>query len=374
MAAEQWVRGAAERVADWARFAAVVERNRIVPLVRHALGRAGVAVPQPVSGQLSHTARTVATRALELARESLRLQRAFDVAGLDALVLKGVPLGILAYGELAMKESWDIDMLVAPEAAVEAMRLLEGLGYTGSLAHLDSHQLAGFMRHAKEAEFFHPGTGITAELHWGLADNPRLLRGVGVKSDAQAVAMPGGQLRTLADNELFAYLAVHGAMHNWSRLKWLADLGALLARRSRGEISELYRFAEGVGAGRPAALALVLCDRLLGLGVDDELLRGLRRPRILRVLEGNVLAGLDYRGGAAEHEPYTAPWFRSLAAPFLLAPGAGYALAQARTMWQVPVDRSRTPLPRRLAFLYPWLRVPLWLGRVGGRILGRNRS
>ena len=44
---------------------------------------------------------------------------------------------------------------------------------------------------------------------------------------------------TLADEPLYAYLCVHGASSAWFRLKWIADLNALLAGRTAEEIAAL---------------------------------------------------------------------------------------------------------------------------------------
>ena len=72
-------------------------------------------------------------------------------------------------------------------------------------------------------------------------------------------------LRTLGEEDLFTYLCMHGALHWWNQLKWLADIGALLAAARDGAAGRLYRAAENRGAGRAAAQAMLLCQRLLGV-------------------------------------------------------------------------------------------------------------
>ena len=44
-------------------------------------------------------------------------------------VRQGIALALLAYGELGVKQSWDIDLLAAPEDALAGRHLLERLGY-----------------------------------------------------------------------------------------------------------------------------------------------------------------------------------------------------------------------------------------------------
>src|SRR5206468_9642745 len=97
------------------------------------------------------------------------------------------------------------------------------------------------------------------ELHTSLVDSPAMLGGVSVASPLQQVAIaPGIVLPTLATDELFAYLVVHGATHAWSRIKWLADVAALLSGLPEKEIEPLYRRSLALGAGRSGGQALLL--------------------------------------------------------------------------------------------------------------------
>jgi len=373
-ASRQLVSGLAGQVGDWESFDHILRRNRISPLAHRALLEAGVAVPAPVGQDLSRRALAIARLSLAMARESILLQRAFEHAGFPVMILKGTPVAVLAYGELGLKESCDIDILTTPELVAQAAALLVGRGYRNCLAHLDPTQLDAYLRLTKEAPFTHPVSGITVDLHWGVTDNRHLLHGVGVRGPAQDVATPVGALRTIAHDELFAYLCLHGAVHNWSRLKWLADLGALLARHDEEELKRLYDKSHAYGAGRAAAVALLLCHGLLGRPLSEEFQGALRNDRVNRLLERSVLAGLSYRRGAAEHDQYTMPWLRTMMAQFVISKGSTHAIERARRMWTSPIDRRETPLPTRLDFLYPVIRVPLWLVRKGKNVTRRLKN
>ncbi|HYD25577.1 MAG TPA: nucleotidyltransferase family protein [Croceibacterium sp.] len=368
---EPRMKAAAAAVRDWDHFDAVVRRNRITPLVHSALGRARIELPAAMAASLADRAMAAARRTLGQARESLRLQRAFDAAGLPMVIVKGAPLAIIAYNEVGLKESWDIDLLVAPSDAAEAAGLLVELGYRGEFSQLDRGRLKGVLRHSKEAEFRHERTGITAELHWRLTDNRRLLRGIDVHAPTRDVPVAGGTLRTLADDELFSYLCAHGTVHNWSRLKWLADVGAILGHRSPGDIARLHEAAEGYGVGRCASVALLLARWLLDTPVDVRLPA---RDGVARALADNAIAGLAYRGGTFEMKPYSWPWVRMMAAHFFVARGAAHRLEQLSMLWNSSVDRSQLTLPRGMRFGYHLLRIPLWVWRVGTRAFARKRA
>jgi hypothetical protein len=369
---DERIRMAAASVRNWERFDGIVRRNRIYPLVQRALTRAGVGLPDALARNFAIRSHAAARRSLVLARESVRLQRAFDGEGIVSMIVKGTPLAMLAYGEIGLKEAADIDLLVSAEDVLKARHLLLQLG--GRMDPLLTEgEFARFVEHDKEAVFVFDDLRVTVELHWRLVTHRTLLRGVDAHGPEQFVNFPGGTLRTLADEPLFAFLCLHGGFHNWSRLKWLVDVSAFLAGRPAEQVEHLHRTAQTLGAGRSAVVAMLLCRRLFGLRLAPELLASLLQDPIARALAANVVAGLSYRDGVAEQESYSVPWLRMRVAQFFLAPGASHLMDHARVTWVSAMDRARISLPRRLDFMYHVLRIPLWLGRTSQVVWSRIR-
>jgi hypothetical protein len=365
------VRQAAAGV-DWEAFQRVVIRQRVHGLVWAALKAAGVALPPVVEAELGAAAQLVARRGLALAAESLRLQALFTAAGIPSLVIKGAAVAQLAYGTQALKQGRDIDLVVRPADAERGLALLEREGYftVNPPGPLTPAKLQLVFRHHKDIEFGHPERRVSVELHWRLIDNHRLLKRIGVGSPTQVVAVAGAPLDTLADRELFAYLCVHGASHCWFRLKWLADLNAWLSSKSEDELTGFYRFAVAEGVGDCAAESLVLCRQLLGLRLPSALAASLKGVK-LRMLVSGALDAMA--GGKAELELPLRPLgpFRLLPAQFLRGRGLRFLLAQGWLVTQSLEDMLMFPLPRPLHFLYPLLRLPLWLVRLSRRHASR---
>ena len=96
----------------------------------------------------------------------------------------------------------------------------------------------------------------------------------------------------LGEEDLFAYLCMHGALHWWNRLKWLADVNALLASTPEDGVERLVRAAEARGAGRAAAQALLLCRRLLGTPLPARLMATLDKSATVRWLEATALSAM----------------------------------------------------------------------------------
>ncbi len=359
---------------DWPYVLRIVKRQRVAGLVHHALEMAGIDVPAAEAGALAAEAERIVRQNLLLAFESARLQRGFDTAGIAVLMLKGTVLAQLAYGSQAFKHSRDIDLLVPAARAEDALRFLASEGYALSAPAdaLSKAQRRTVIQYGNELALRRHGREPLVELRWRLTDNMRLLAGIDAFAQPQTVALSGGaSLRTLSDENLFAYLCVHAASHAWSRLKWLADLNALLANKGEADLERLYRYAQAVGSGLCAGQALLLCHRLLGLklpaGLGDEI-QADKRLRLLVAFALDAMVGPD-----AETEIENRPFGSTRVAlmQFLLGRGTGYFLAQCRVLSVRVSDVVRYPLPTPLHFLYPILRLPSWLWRRGRRF-GHN--
>lgn len=351
---------AAAKVDDWNHFLRLIERHR-VPGVAHAvLSRFSGHVPEAVRQAVSHKARAQAHRSLAMAAATVRLQQVFDQAGIDVVFFKGVALGQRAYGSLGVKHGKDIDFLVAPTdlERVFALLMREGYRLTYPRPPLTPARFRALRAMQIEAVLVNPRTGVQLEPHWRLTENSRLLPLAPLLAAAgKWESIAGTPIRSLHPDDHFVYLCVHGARSGWFRLKWLADLHALVAAAPPDELLRLHRHAEARRAGPSATLALGLCRDLFGLALPP-VIAAATNSRLQRKMRGLCLTIL------ADADPQLSPR-RVFLLPMLhaLAYGAGPARAEL-LRWTVNCqDALDVPLPRGLYFLYPALRLPLWIGR-----------
>jgi hypothetical protein len=330
---------AATKPVDWPRFLRLARFHRVQGLSWRAIHGSKIPLPVEIAEALSTDASGIAAANLRAAAESKRLLASFAKAGLPLLFLKGLTLGQLAYGDASAKSGIDIDLLVASdrlEASAEQLRARE-------YRRLVPNGSGGLRRwHAtrKESLWTKEGTNLAVDLHTRLADNPRLIAGIGVDSSLRTIDIGNGiSLPTLGHDELFAYLAVHGASSAWFRLKWISDLAALVSPLDPAEIVRLYTRSQILGAGRPAGQALLLADRLFGtLDQLSDLRDELRRDRSTERLYRAALAQLAGRPEPIEPTSrplgtWTIHWTQ-----FRLAPGAGF-------QWSELVRQARLLLP-----------------------------
>jgi hypothetical protein len=252
--------------ADWPYFLQLARRHRVQALAWQSLSEAGVVPPPPIADTLCADAGRITEHNLRAAIESARLLESFGNAALPLLFVKGLTVSKLAYGQAFLKMSQDIDILVPRDAIAAAATELQRLGYQLTIPAAAPHSGRFEAWHARRKEsVWQSPEGLQLELHSRLADSLDLIPQLGLKSPRQEVEVaPGIVLPTLARDELFAYLCVHGASSAWFRLKWITDLAALLHDQPADEILRLYGRSQQLGAGRAAAQALMLANRVYG--------------------------------------------------------------------------------------------------------------
>jgi hypothetical protein len=310
--------------ADWGGFLHVCRRHRVQGLAWQALSGLDIALPAPVRIALSGDARAIAEHGLRAARESARLTGAFRDADLPLLFFKGLTLGKLAYGNPFLKMGWDTDVLVRPHDVDASGQVLAALGYALK-APRDLTALAAWHERRNQS-LWRNNEDMFVELHSQLTDLPGMLPSLTACSPSQSVEVaPGITLATLADDELFAYLCVHGGWSAWFRLKWLSDVAALLHCRGAEGVETLYDRSQALGAGRAAAQGLLIAHKLFATPLPPRLADRLATPA------NRWLARLALRamlhGEPTERLLGTAPIHLG---HFFLKRGLGYKLAELR--------------------------------------------
>ena len=225
---------------EWPRFLRVAQRHRVIGLAHQGLTEVSLAVPPEIRLEIGSRASTFARQNLAIAAEALRLQRLFDDAKLPVLFVKGSSLAVLAFGNLGLSGGEDIDLLVPREVLPTAMALVARAGYRrfDPPPDISETKLQLLLSLRKDVGFVHEATRLPIELHWRLFLNPHAMSEASIWAASRIVPLTTGSgLRTLGEEDLFAYLCMHGALHWWNQLKWLADVNALLVATSDRDVS-----------------------------------------------------------------------------------------------------------------------------------------
>jgi hypothetical protein len=354
---------------DWDHILDGAHRHRVAPLLLAGLHASqSPDLPAESVAELRREAVAAAQRSLAQTAEIARLARLFREAGVPVLALKGIVLSAQLYGDPALRNPRDIDLLVDPEQFADAGALLVGAGYRGSGPILSPRQAAAYRRWVKDAGYLHAGSGIHVELHHRLSDNPLLISSdfAELWREREEIEVAGAVIATLPRANLALYLGVHGAVHCWEELRWLVDFAAAL--QEPGATEAAIAAAESEGLGLPMLHAVMLAHDWLGLPVDEPRLawtRAHRRVARLHRILNHFYAGPAWyqtprRGSFAGFLRYSL-WLRLY--NYSLKRDWRYWRHQALREFVTPADWEVVGLPDWLFWLFPLVRPLGWLVR-----------
>ena len=294
---------------DWELLLRAAEAQGVEPLLCwHLSESAAEAVPGALRERLKARFALHARSNLLLAGELTRILGRLEAAGIPALAYKGPVLAQMLYGNLALREFSDLDILLGREDVAAAQAALLESGYRPA-TELSPQQQAAWLRSNCELGLVSRDGAILLELHWRIA--PRYFSAEPAVSDllarAQPVPVGGALLRTLGAEDLLLALSLHAAKHAWRGLGWLCDIGELLRAYPGLDWTAVEGRAQKLGLRRLLDLPLHLANQALGAPLPAE-------------ARARVAADMEVAAMARE----------ILARPLLESPGAEWSLADHR--------------------------------------------
>lgn len=253
---------------DWQGLFEESFRHGIFPLLQHHLLGAGAdTIPEPARGLFWDHMRSGARQRLLLTSELSRLSAAFDDAGIGMAVLKGAALARTAYGDPALREFYDLDLLVRPVDFGRASDLLAQRGYVASD---DAPEPGQEHRHSgMHRSFIHPVLNTSVELHWTVTTPDLAPPGCVDRwwSEVRGIEVESRTVTTLSACHNLLMLCIHGARHDWARLRCLADLAECLRAEPPPDWDLVWAEADLAGCRLMLALGLILANQTLAAPV-----------------------------------------------------------------------------------------------------------
>jgi hypothetical protein len=226
--------------ADWSLVLVAASRELLTALAWH---RSGLFIRRHAGLDVITTWRRAAMAAqvrgehqLELLREAMTT---LDDAGVETVVLKGMPLGVRLYGDPFVRCSADIDLYVPARQRGRAATTLRALGWRRTDGVAPWHEAWSSERAGEEYHL---------ELHSVLVSDHLVHVGAPAPISAR-VAIAGTELAGHVGDFLAPYLAVHLATHQMPPMLWLVDFTTLWS-----SLSEAAR-ARAAAAARAARVA-----------------------------------------------------------------------------------------------------------------------
>lgn len=273
---------------DWRFVLNVAQRNAILPLVGRTLcGKFSKQIPEEIRSILEKAQIDHLHRNLFLTSKLVELVRLFRSNGIEVLPFKGPLLAVEAYGDPALRQFYDLDMLVKPKQFRDAVSLLTDRGWKPmtSVSWLTKRDLN--ISRKKDIYFVDPDRKVNLELHWKLSGShfglPREINTLWER--LELIELAGTELPSLGFIDQLIYLCLHGSRHSWERFGWICDIHQLVLSKDRIDWIELFARSRKLGSENVVALGLRLIQDFFGFKITD--------PEWERVLQDPIFAEMS---------------------------------------------------------------------------------
>ncbi len=242
------IRSLVRQITDWASLIRAADFHGMLPLLYWRLhASCPEAVPGEALSRLRDEFNANTRHNLLLTGELCDLLDLFESNGIPAIPFKGPVLACWLYGNLALRQFVDLDILVPPRHVSRARELLVQRGYR-TYPVLTPTQEQAFLRSTYDYSFLREGGEDLVELHWAVA--PRQfcfpLNYDRLWDRLQSIPLGGKQVRTLSPEDLLLILCVHGTRHLWEALGWICDIARLAHATDRMNWQEVMRQARAL--------------------------------------------------------------------------------------------------------------------------------
>jgi len=256
---------------DWKTVIGLADRHGVLPLLGQALAQQEASIPPDALGALNEGRQANTIKSLLVARELIRILDHLKQRNLDVIPYKGPVLAQLAYGDIALRKSGDIDLLIRASQFRAVCSAATELGFTPHL-HLSSVEEKAYLQSGYEYSFDGAAGPNLLEVQWAI--QPRFYSVAfdveGLFDRAIEIEVAGQPMKTLSTEDLILVLSVHAAKHVWGRLVWLSDI-ARLASCLSVDWNWTAAQASKLGASRIMQVTFLLCSQLLEPAAYSEI-------------------------------------------------------------------------------------------------------
>ncbi|MBT2758426.1 nucleotidyltransferase family protein [Mesobacillus foraminis] len=345
---------------DWDLFLELAVHHRIYPLLASKIKHLDKSlIPLEIIRTAEKLYKFNTFQMLHLSGEMERVTHIFSENQIKTLLLKGPILGWDLYGDISLRTSGDLDILIPIEDLDKVDRLLFDLGYAKD-EYIQTVLNDWTWRH-HHVTYFNPQEKIKIEIHWRLNPGPGWEPSFNeLWERKRSGLLTNNPIYYLGREDLFLFLVSHGARHGWSRLRWLIDIKKIVGQDINWEtLKVLLKKHHYLRVGGQALyLASSLFNTTISSGmreiIDEAPSKKLAQSTIFYMEKMINLHSVTIPEEVAlYHKKY-------LFSTMTLGQRLLFIMS---FLYPYPEDAEFLPLPKYLHFLYFPLRPFLWLWR-----------
>ena len=212
---------------NWQDLGQIALHQGVFPLFYLRLKAAAEGQIPPESATLfDQRLHSIAQNNIRLTWKLIQLIELLSSQAVEFLVLKGPVFALQAFGDLALRQFTDLDILIHPEDFSEVYELLCQGGYT-PIFELGSTQKRFQVQSDNHFSFKRQGDVI--EVHWKIAPQENIypIKPEQIWQELNSVSLLEREIPSPSPENTILFACLHGAKHGWRQLKWIVDLAYL---------------------------------------------------------------------------------------------------------------------------------------------------
>lgn len=264
-----------EEVIDWEYFLKLAVRHGVVPLVYQQLNSiCADAVPLGWREQLQDYFYLNTAHNHRLAETLCDVLKLFEDEGIPVVPFKGPTLALSAYGDVAMRQFADLDVMVQSQDVARASEALKRAGYRRQFV-LTPAQEKAFIFSDCEHLFTLDEERVFLELHWDVARRYFALPFGIERAWTRLVPLHfnGRQMLAFSTEDTLLIVCLNAGKDRLVKLAGLCDIALIVANAPLIDWNQIVCEAEEMGASRMLFTCLLLIEELLGLRVPEDVRR-----------------------------------------------------------------------------------------------------
>jgi Uncharacterised nucleotidyltransferase len=280
------LRALASQEVDWNCLLASAHWHGLIPLLYlHLKAICQDLVPAKFWTELQQDNQYNVRHSLFFTGELLNMMSLLNEHGVSAIAYKGPALAISAYGDVALRQFGDLDILVRKRDVLKVRKLLIARGCEPELL-LTNAQEAALLKHYYEYPFMCNQNRVLVEVHWAITE-----RYFAFDFDIDqlwtrphAMTIGGRQVSSLSLEDSLLILCAHHSKHCWERIGWIGDIAGLINGREDVRWRTLLEDATKLGSRRMVMLGLFLANDLLEASIPEAILKMVQADPTVRYL------------------------------------------------------------------------------------------
>ena len=304
------LRASARNGLEWEAALSLAQVQGLLPLLHERLAEIGDLVPDVIRRAVTRAFEQNARQTLWLTQVLFDVNDLFQRHGIEALPYKGAVLAQLLYGNVALRQYSDVDVMVRAADVHRARAVLQDSGFISAL-YLSVREEQAYIATGYEYTFHAGRYTNVLELQWRVLPHFYAIDFdvAGFFRRSQKIRICERTLATLGNEDLLLVLCAHAAKHGWAKLSWTREV-AELAQSRKIHWDRVMEPCRSLGIRRIVAATFCIASKLLGTPVPAAVLPLILHDDALGQIAREVSRGIE---SGQEHDVESLAYFRSMA-------------------------------------------------------------